>query len=82
MVYVCRNPRDTLVSWFHHVQNMESSFGFTGEFSDIAKEFMEGRVFFSDYWAHLRASINFLWLVFWHTYDSQGVREFIPYPPT
>ncbi len=60
VVYVCRNPKDTCVSYFHHCKLLFPHFNQT--FEEFERVFMKGTVEYGSYWYHLkvRFSIRFL----------------------
>lgn len=39
MVYVCRNAKDTCVSYYHHCRLLE---GYTGDFQEFCQLFLSG----------------------------------------
>lgn len=51
ILYICRNPKDTCVSYYHHCRVAE---GFAGTFEDFCELFMAGRVSFSPYLKHVK----------------------------
>ncbi len=55
MIYVCRNPRDVCVSYFHHFQTFKISYGYQGDFEQFVDLFLKGQVGSGDYWHHLKA---------------------------
>lgn len=58
-VMVVRDPKDVLVSLFHHSRNIEL-YNFTnGKIGDFFKEFIEGRV---EYGCYFRALLDYYWL--------------------
>ncbi|XP_034255081.1 luciferin sulfotransferase-like isoform X2 [Thrips palmi] len=62
MVYVCRNAKDTCVSYFHHCRLLE---GYTGDFQDFCNLFLSGAVCFGPFWDHV--------LDFWKRRDQHNV---------
>jgi len=68
VIYVARNPKDTCVSYFKHMQDMPGH-GFVGEFSEFAENFKDGLQMFGDYWHHILSgwrvreepNVKFLW---------------------
>eukprot|EP01025_Chloroclados_australasicus_P027591 TRINITY_DN2734_c0_g1_i1.p1 TRINITY_DN2734_c0_g1~~TRINITY_DN2734_c0_g1_i1.p1 ORF type:complete len:290 (-),score=26.82 TRINITY_DN2734_c0_g1_i1:749-1618(-) len=52
-IYVARNPKDCVVSFFHHTQGFASYFYENGNFDDYFEIFMEGEVDFGDYFQSL-----------------------------
>jgi hypothetical protein len=52
VVYVCRNPNDTSVSFFHH--NKDPIYGMDGTFEDFSKFFKNDQLMFGGYWNHLK----------------------------
>uniref|UniRef100_A0A1I7Y8I2 Sulfotransfer_1 domain-containing protein n=1 Tax=Steinernema glaseri TaxID=37863 RepID=A0A1I7Y8I2_9BILA len=43
-ILVCRNPKDTLVSWFHHMRNIKGYNWEHGDFNVFFDMFCEGRI--------------------------------------
>ncbi|KAJ1525374.1 hypothetical protein ONE63_010190 [Megalurothrips usitatus] len=62
MVYVCRNAKDTCVSYYHHCRLLE---GYTGDFPEFCDLFMDGAVCFGPFWPHV--------LDFWARRDQPNV---------
>ena len=54
VVYVCRNPKDTCVSYFHHCEN--DAYGRLEDFEKFAGFFRRGLLCFGDYWHHLKTA--------------------------
>ncbi|CAH0395136.1 unnamed protein product [Bemisia tabaci] len=50
IIYVCRNPKDTCVSYYHHCQLLE---GYTGDFDTFCKLFNNDMLCFSPFWEHV-----------------------------
>ena len=69
VVYVCRNPKDAMVSWYHHTNLMKDSFGYKGSFDQMAEMFMGGHTLYGSYWTMLKSgwsrryhpNLKFLW---------------------
>ena len=49
IVYLLRNPKDTVVSWYHF-QRMNALYGFTGDFDAFFELFLRGDVAYGCYW--------------------------------
>ncbi|XP_055708857.1 luciferin sulfotransferase-like [Phlebotomus papatasi] len=62
IVYVARNMKDVMVSFYHHYRNICL---FSGTFSDFAELFMDNRVYFSPFDSHI--------LNFWHMKDKENI---------
>ena len=58
VIYVCRNPKDCCVSYFHHYQLFEEGYKFKGNFADFAGLFLEGALEYGPYWDHLKVYYN------------------------
>lgn len=43
VIYVARNPKDTVVSLYHHATS-KPEFGYTGSFEDFVRLFLQGKV--------------------------------------
>ena len=54
VIYVCRNPKDTCVSYFHHCKN--HAYGQLEDFEKFAGFFRRGLLDFGDYWHHLKTA--------------------------
>ena len=54
VVYVCRNPKDVCVSYFHHCSNY--AYGQLEDFDKFAGFFRQGSLLFGDYWHHLKTA--------------------------
>ena len=55
-VYVCRNPKDCCVSYFHHCTNF--AYGQLDDFDKFTRFFKRGSLLFGDYWHHLKTAYN------------------------
>ncbi|XP_055708859.1 luciferin sulfotransferase-like [Phlebotomus papatasi] len=62
IVYVARNAKDTLLSYYHHCRNIMN---FSGNLPDFAKLFMEDRAIYSPYITHI--------LNFWHLRNEENI---------
>ena len=49
IIYLMRNPKDTVVSWYHF-QRMNTLYGFTGDFDAFFELFLRGDVAYGCYW--------------------------------
>ena len=69
VIYLLRNPKDTVVSWYHF-QRMNSLYGFTGDFDTFFELFLRGAVAYGCYchnvlsWWRLRNRANVLLLTY------------------
>ena len=69
VVYVARNPRDAMVSYYHH-HKLIRCHQFTGDFKTFAERFMKDQVMYSPFFQHceeawqLRESPNLLFIFF------------------
>ena len=52
VIYVCRNPKDTCVSYFHHTALLFPDFKET--FEHFETMFMQGKLEYGSYWYHLK----------------------------
>ena len=56
VIYVCRNVKDSCVSWYHHEQLLPVH-AFTGSFGDMADMYIKGRVLYGSYWKHMQVRV-------------------------
>lgn len=69
VVYVCRNPKDCCVSFYHHTKLFDAHYDFQGTFEDFANMFLQGTSEYGSYWYHLKGAwehrdhpnMKFLW---------------------
>ena len=54
VVYVCRNPKDCCVSYFHHCTNF--AYGQLDDFDKFTSFFKRGSLGYGDYWHHLKTA--------------------------
>lgn len=52
MVYVARNPKDVIVSYYFHNKLMKAH-GFSGTIDEFAEYFMQDEVLYSPYFPHI-----------------------------
>ncbi|OQR75982.1 sulfotransferase 1C2-like [Tropilaelaps mercedesae] len=53
-IYVLRNPKDCVVSYFYHHKNVFPAYEFAdGKFEDFFELFMDGKIEYNDYFTHL-----------------------------
>jgi hypothetical protein len=56
VIYVCRNPKDTCVSFFHHHTDvLGQHYDFKGTFDQFAECFMDGKLEYGSYFDHLKS---------------------------
>lgn len=53
VIWVCRNVKDSCVSWYHHEQLLPVHL-FAGSFADMADMYIKGRVLYGSYWKHMQ----------------------------
>ena len=53
VIFVCRNPKDCCVSYYHHYLNIPK-YKFKGSFDDFANCFMAGTLELGNYWTMLK----------------------------
>ena len=53
VIFVCRNPKDVCVSFFHHQRNI-SGYNYLGDFKQFAEMFKEGTTHYGSYWTMLK----------------------------
>ena len=57
VVYVCRNPKDVSVSYYHHMSDTLNEFyDYLGTFDQFTKCFMEGTLEYGRYFDHLKSA--------------------------
>lgn len=57
VVYVARNPKDVLVSYFH-LNKMWRSIQYTNDFETFFDYFQKDQVYWSPYWSHVKEAWN------------------------
>lgn len=57
-IYLLRDPRDVVVSFYHHLSNQEGASGFNGSFHDFLIEWCEGKIVFGSWKHHLKSWLN------------------------
>ena len=69
IIYLMRNPKDLVVSWYHF-QRMNKLYAFTGTFDEFFEHFLRGDVAYGSYWHNVlswwarRAHPNVLFLTY------------------
>ena len=53
-VYVCRNPKDCCVSYYHHEKMGEGSFGLSGSMEQFSDLFLKGELGYGSIITHLK----------------------------
>ena len=56
VVYVCRNPMDTCVSYYHHNYVFDVIYDYKDSFENFEKYFRKGQLMYGSYWYHLKVS--------------------------
>ena len=56
VIFVCRNPKDACVSFYHHYNNFPE-YQFKGDFKDFAQLFIDGHLEMGSYWTMLKVRI-------------------------
>ncbi len=56
VIYVCRNPRDVCVSYFHHTNTLHTSYLYEGNFEQYMNLFIKGKLSYGSYWYHLKVT--------------------------
>ena len=62
VVFVGRNPKDAVVSWFHYMKNTRHYFGYDGDLEQLADLYMKGQTSYGDYWH----TLNQAWSLRYH----------------
>ena len=60
VIFVCRNPKDCCVSYYHHYLNIPK-YKFKGSFDDFANCFMDGTLELGNYWTMLK--VRYIWFI-------------------
>lgn len=55
VVYVTRNPKDAIVS-FYHFMRVVQVYSYTGSFQDFTKNFMNSEHVYTPFWPHVKAA--------------------------
>lgn len=50
MIYVARNPKDAVISQFHHFKNIH---GYVGSLTDMMEGYLEGEILYGSYFRHV-----------------------------
>ena len=59
VVYVCRNPKDCCVSFYHHVADVfKELYQYKGDFEQFVDLFMQGKLEQGNYFHHLKSAWN------------------------
>lgn len=53
VIYVARNPRDVVVSYYHH-HRMWATHGYTGDFKKFFDYFINEQLMWSPFWSHIK----------------------------
>ena len=60
VIYVCRNPKDCCVSYFHHMTDVLSQmYEYQGTFDQFVELFMQGKLEYGSYFNHLKSAWKF-----------------------
>ncbi|KAF7634817.1 Sulfotransfer_1 domain-containing protein [Meloidogyne graminicola] len=54
-IFACRNPKDCLISYYHHNKNFKIYEWENGNFDQFFQLFIEGKLAFGDYFEHLKS---------------------------
>jgi len=57
-IYVIRNPKDVVTSFFHHLTNQQEG-SFEGTFSEFLTEFLEGTLPFGKWTDHIKSFLGY-----------------------
>ena len=60
VIFVCRNPKDACVSFYHHHNNFPE-YKFKGNFEEFAKCYREGNLEYGSYWTMLKVISHNIW---------------------
>ncbi|KAK0390318.1 hypothetical protein QR680_019301 [Steinernema hermaphroditum] len=60
VILVCRNPKDTLVSWFHHMRNIKGYNWENGHFDVFFDMFCEGRIPWGGYFDYHKGWLPYI----------------------
>ena len=86
MVYVCRNPKDCLVSFYKFHQSIVTPEMGGAPFEDFLKLAMDGEVEYGSYWEHLKSgwarsghpNFKFVWFEDLKKETAKTIRD-VPY---
>ena len=57
VIYVCRNPKDCCVSYYHHMNDtLSQMYEYNGTFDQFVELFMQGKLEYGSYFEHLRSA--------------------------
>ncbi|XP_076806545.1 sulfotransferase ssu-1-like [Clavelina lepadiformis] len=59
-LYIARNPKDVVVSYYFHTKGFQESYGLPSDFTvhDLVQSFIEGHIEFNDYFKHVSDWFN------------------------
>ena len=55
VIYVYRNPKDVVVSLYHHCQSLSQTWPFDKTFEELVQLFMQGETMYGPYWKHVES---------------------------
>ena len=58
VIYVLRNPKDTLVSIFNFAKSFNHNEEFIGHLEEMADLFLESKYWYGSWWAHVDEFVN------------------------
>ena len=79
VVFVSRNPKDALLSWYHHMEIMPDTFGYKGNFDQMADLFMNGQILYGSYFIMLKS--GWASAQVWQLQASPEAPPPVPLPP-
>ena len=76
VVYVCRNPKDVCVSYFHHTGLWQEEY--REDYDHFEKMFLDGTYMHGSYWFHLKVSLVILHVLKNERWGFVSGRRFLP----
>lgn len=65
IIYIARNPKDVLISYFHFMRMLKPVSRFNGSFEDFYHKFLHNKLCYSPWWKHVKD--------FWDNKNQQNI---------
>ncbi|XP_011883460.1 PREDICTED: sulfotransferase 1C4-like [Vollenhovia emeryi] len=54
IIYVARNPRDVIISWYHFLKENTKIYQYQGTFEQFCDQFISNHTIYEPYWEHIK----------------------------